>query len=76
LFENKILDTDKSFEWKQKHRMGLKKPENPTNSSSLLPKMLSKRIDKIPDSADWSPWNSPVKDQSKKQNIDKFSTFY
>lgn len=60
-------DTDKSYEWKQKHRMGLKKPENPSTSSSVLPKILQTRMDQIeiPDEADWSSWCTPVKDQSE-----------
>ena len=59
-------DSDKSYEWKKKHRMGLKKPKNPNNSSSVLPKMLTTRNGgEIPDSADWSSYCSPVKDQSK-----------
>lgn len=64
--QGETSDSDKSYEWKQKHRMGLKKPKNPSNASSVLPKMLSTRVGEgIPDSADWSSYCSPVKDQSK-----------
>lgn len=60
-------DSDKSYEWKQKHRMGIKKPDSTSTSSSVLPKMLKTRMDttEIPSEADWSPWCSPIKDQSE-----------
>lgn len=63
--QGETSDSDKSYEWKKKHRMGLKKPKNPSNASSVLPKMLSTRVAaEIPDSADWSSYCSPIKDQS------------
>lgn len=65
-------DTDKSYDWKLRHRMGIKKPEKPPQSSSVLPKMLSKRMEEIPESADWSPWDSPVKDQSELRLLQNF----
>lgn len=68
-------DSDKSYEWKVKHRMGLKKPETPPNAS-VLPKMLKTRMDEeLPENVDWSPWCSPIKDQSKffLHNFIKFS---
>lgn len=66
-------DSDKSFEWLQQHRMGIQKPTQPSNVSSVLPRILTPRIDypdsepepEYPDEADWSAWFPPAKDQSE-----------
>ncbi|KAG5683610.1 hypothetical protein PVAND_012883 [Polypedilum vanderplanki] len=59
--------SDKSYEWKVKNRMGAKKSANSraSKASSKLPNSLSTRMgEDVPDSVDWSPWCSPIKDQS------------
>jgi C1A family cysteine protease len=61
-------DSDKSYEWKMKNRMGAKRAARSKTAAvaSELPRSLSTRmIDNfLPYTVDWSPWCSPIKDQS------------
>lgn len=63
--------SDKDHAWKVSNRMGARKPKNTTQAVSSLPTKspsLHTRMgesEAIPDSANWTDWMSPVRDQGK-----------
>ncbi|XP_070495746.1 uncharacterized protein [Chironomus tepperi] len=62
--------SDKSHDWKVKNRMGAKKTSATNTKSKSLRKKVGKSLStrmsdtELPDSANWTDWNSPVRDQA------------
>lgn len=65
--------SDKSHDWKVKNRMGASKKTSSTKNKamrkkagkSLSARMSDTEMPEIPDSANWTDWNSPVRDQGR-----------
>ncbi|CAH1718834.1 unnamed protein product [Chironomus riparius] len=66
--------SDKSHDWKVKNRMGAsKKASSPNNKNKAMKKKAGKSLSarmsdtetpEVPDSANWTDWNSPIRDQA------------